>query len=66
MPRQSCGGSLPDDLVLQREDLGPWSVEALGPDMAAGLGVDQLRVDPHVVTQATRLAIWTGCMASRL
>ena len=37
------------DLVLHRENVGEIAVVALGPDMIAGLGLDQLRGDPDAV-----------------
>ena len=37
------------DLVLQREDVVEVAVVALGPDVAAGRAVDELRGDAHAV-----------------
>ncbi len=37
-----------DDLVLQLQEVGALGIELIGPDMGAGRGVDELRVDPHV------------------
>src|SRR6516165_4557976 len=37
------------NLVLHREDIGEIAVVALGPDMLAGLGLDQLRGDPDTI-----------------
>jgi hypothetical protein len=36
-----------DDLVLRGEEIRDRLVETLGPDMRAGLGVDELRIDAH-------------------
>ena len=45
-----------NDLVLHVEEIGDWLVEALGPEVAAGVGVDQLHVDPHAVPGALHAA----------
>ena len=44
-PQLECPGDGHGDLVLQGEHLRPFTVEALGPQVATGLGVDQLGVD---------------------
>ena len=36
------------DLVLDGEDVGQVAVVAVGPDVPAGLAVDELAVDPHL------------------
>ena len=41
-----------DDLVLHVEEVGYGLVEALGPEMIASLGVDELDIDPHAVAAA--------------
>ena len=41
-----------DDLVLHGEKVGHRLVEALGPEMAAGLGLDQLHIDAHPIPAA--------------
>ena len=41
-----------DDLVLHVEQIGERLVEPLGPEMIAGLGVDELDVDAHAVSAA--------------
>ena len=46
-----------DDLVLDGEDVRGIAVEAIGPEMAAGLAVDQLRIDPYVVAGAPHAAL---------
>ena len=46
-----------DHLVLEREDVGILAIVALGPDMAAGLAVYQLRIDPYVVAGAAHGAL---------
>jgi len=38
------------NLVLDRKDIGQFAVVAVGPDLIAGFGVDQLRIDPHPVS----------------
>jgi hypothetical protein len=40
-------GETADDLVLYGEEIRDGLVEALGPDMRAGLGVDELCIDAH-------------------
>ena len=37
-------------VALDREDVGELAVVRLGPDVAVGLGIDQLRHHPHPVT----------------
>ncbi|HTL30474.1 MAG TPA: hypothetical protein VL282_14685, partial [Tepidisphaeraceae bacterium] len=39
------------DLVLDGEDVRQVAVEAIGPDVAAGGAVDELRGDPHSVAR---------------
>ena len=46
-----------DDLVLYGEDVRGIAVEAVGPDMAAGLAVDQLRVDANAIAGAPHAAL---------
>ena len=41
-----------DDFVLHVEEIGERLVEPLGPEMVAGLGVDELHVDAHAVSAA--------------
>ena len=41
------GDDLAGNVVLDRENVGQLAVVALGPQMAAGLGVDQLGGDAH-------------------
>ena len=41
-----------DDFVLHVEEIGERLVEPLGPEMIAGLGVDQLHIDAHAVSAA--------------
>src|SRR5207247_10145460 len=38
------------DLVLHREEICHRTIEALAPDMIAGLGIDELRGDPDAFT----------------
>ena len=45
-----------DDLVLYGEYVRSIAVEAVGPDMAAGLAVDQLRVDANAIVGAPTIA----------
>jgi len=40
------------DLVLQREQVADVAVEALGPEMRVGRGVDQLGVDANPVPRS--------------
>ena len=40
------------DLVLQREQVADVAVEALGPEMRVGRGVDQLGVDANPVLRS--------------
>ena len=49
--RQPC-----DDLVLHAEEVGQGLVEALGPEMRSGLGLDQLHVDAHAASAALHAA----------
>ena len=42
-------GQTGDDLVLHAEEVGQGFIEALGPEMTAGRGVDELCVDAHLV-----------------
>ena len=48
---------LADDFVLRGEDIGEVSVEAIGPDMAAGGCIDQLGIDPHAVRRPPGAAL---------
>ena len=41
-----------DDLVLHIEEIGDRLIEALGPEVVAGLGVDKLHVDAHPIAAA--------------
>ena len=45
------------DLVLHVEDLGLRPVEPLAPDVAAGLGVDQLHADADAIADAAHRAL---------
>ena len=45
------------DLILHVEKVGDRLVEALGPDLTAGFGVDQLDVDAHAVPRALHAAL---------
>ena len=42
----------PGDLVLDREDVAQFAIEAVGPKMSAGFRVDQLRGDPYPIAGA--------------
>ena len=62
-PRLCDGKFLPEpvgeagyDLVLHVEEISDWLVEALGPEVRAGLGFDQLHVDAHPVSRALHAA----------
>ena len=56
-PQLQRASDIFDDFVLKGEHAGPCAIEALGPDIAAGLGVDQLRVDAHLVGHAAGAAL---------
>jgi hypothetical protein len=47
-PAQSASQSR-HDLILQLEQVGHVLLEAVGPQMRAGFGVDKLRIDAHAV-----------------
>ncbi len=47
---------LSGDLVLKFKHIGHVSVIAIGPQMSARYRVDQLRVDPHLITRAADTA----------
>ena len=54
-------GDLGDDLahylVLDKEDVGHLAIEAIGPNLGAGLGVDELRRDAEAVVGAPDTAL---------
>ena len=41
-----------DDFVLHVQEIGERLIEALGPEMIAGFGVDQLHIDAHAISAA--------------
>src|SRR5262249_7023034 len=43
------GDDLTDDLVLDEEDIGHLPIEPVGPNVGAGLGIDELRGDAEAV-----------------
>ena len=47
----------PDDFVLHVEEIGKRLVEPLRPEMTAGLGVDELHVDPHPISATLNAAL---------
>ena len=47
----------PDDLVLQREQILELAIVAVGPEMMAGVRLDQLGRDAHPVARAPRAAL---------
>ena len=55
-PELECSGYASDDLVLQGEHVRPLAVEALGPDMATCLDIDQLGIEPHILACTARAA----------
>ena len=55
--RAELVGDARDDLVLHAEQLGDRLVEPVGPDMRAGLRLDQLHVDPHALAAALDAAL---------
>ena len=46
-----------NDFVLHVEEIGQGLVEPLGPEMIAGLGVDELHIDAHSVSAALDAAL---------
>ncbi len=46
-----------DDFVLHVEEIGERLVEPFGPEVTAGLGVDELDVDAHAVSAALNAAL---------
>ena len=46
-----------DDLVLHLQQIGAIGIELIGPQMRAGLGVDELGVDPHLIAAALYAAL---------
>ena len=44
-----CGDHVTRDLILQFKHIGQFAVIAVGPDVIARRGVDQLGGDPHAV-----------------
>ena len=46
-----------DDFVLHVEEIGERLVEALGPEMIARLGVDELDIDAHAISAALDAAL---------
>src|SRR4029078_10177676 len=55
-PQLQSLGNVRNHLVLQREDVGPSAIKTLRPQVTAGLGIDQLGVDAHVVAGAADTA----------
>src|SRR5262245_40683328 len=51
------GDDLTDDLVLNEEDIGHLPIEPVGPNVGAGLGVDELRHDADAVVGAPYAAL---------
>src|SRR6185312_10010754 len=47
---------LVDDLVLDQKHIGHLAVVAIGPDVGAGVGVDELRVDAEAVVRTLNTA----------
>ena len=47
------------DLILQGKDVFERTVVALGPQMIAGGGIDQLRGDPHLIVSFAHAAFQT-------
>src|SRR6516162_8942606 len=41
-----------DDLVLHVEEIGDQLIEALSPEMRAGLGLNQLDIDAHTISRS--------------
>ena len=54
--RHDGGGDAVGDLVLYVEDVLQLAVEALGPDVVVGVGVDELRRDPQAVAGLSHAA----------
>ncbi len=55
--RPQLVGKRRDDLVLHVEEVTQRFVEAFGPEMRAGLGVDELDVSAHPITTALNAAL---------
>jgi hypothetical protein len=47
----------PGDLILQPEDVRNGTIVTLRPQMAAGHGIDQLGIDPHLIAGAPHAAL---------
>ena len=56
-PRLDRRDHVPDDLVLQREQFREVAVVALGPEVMAGLGLDELSGHPDAVPRAPGAAL---------
>ena len=54
--RAQLVGEARDDLVLHVEKIGDGLVEALGPEMVAGLGIDKLDIDAQAIAAALNRA----------
>ena len=52
-----CSDDFPCDLVLQGKDVGQVAVVAVGPDVIAGRGVDQLGGDAHAIAALAHAAL---------
>src|SRR6185312_4564453 len=59
-------GQAYDDLILKLEQIGHVLLELLGPKMRAGIRVDELGVDPHLVLVALHRAFEHVAHAERL
>src|SRR5262249_49080751 len=53
--RHGAGAAL-SDFVLDRENIGQIAVIAVGPEMVASFGINQLRCDAHTVARAAHAA----------
>ena len=51
------GDNLAHDLVLDQKDIGHLAIELVGPNVGAGLGVDELRRDAEIVASAPDAAL---------
>src|SRR5262249_35774059 len=60
------GDDLADDLVLDEEDVGHLAIEPVGPNVGAGLGLNELRHDAEAVVGAPDATLeYVGAPSSR-
>src|SRR5262249_39311591 len=54
--RAHRAGDTAGDLALDTEQIGGAAIDPVGPEMRAGFGIDQLRVDAYLVAGASDAA----------